>query len=117
MEDNAMPENLMEDRYVKVGNINTRFWIAGTEGTPVLLIHRAGGCIENWQPNINALGQKHRVYALDLAGSGISDKPTVQYSVPFLAQFVFDFFTIQNVQKVYIIGNSMGGVPLPSRWL
>ena len=28
-----------QDRYIKVGTINTRYWAAGSQGSPVILIH------------------------------------------------------------------------------
>ena len=61
-----------QDQYVKVDNINTRFWTAGDKGTPVILIHGLGAFIEYYINNINPLAQHHRVYALDLAGFAVA---------------------------------------------
>lgn len=104
-----MSENLRKDRYFKVGDINTRFWKAGNKGPSVVLIHGLGGCVENWQQNIDAFAEEYRVYALDLPGFGRSDKPAVPYSIPYLAQFVQDFLTTQGVRRATMVGNSMGG--------
>jgi 4,5:9,10-diseco-3-hydroxy-5,9,17-trioxoandrosta-1(10),2-diene-4-oate hydrolase len=38
-----MPGPLSQDRYVKVGDINTRYWQAGDNGSPVVLVHRELG--------------------------------------------------------------------------
>jgi pimeloyl-ACP methyl ester carboxylesterase len=104
-----MSENLLQDRYVKVGNINTRFWTAGNKGPSVLLIHGAGGSVENWLPNIGAFTEEYRIYALDLPGFGRSDKPSIPYSVPYLAEFVPDFLAVHGVERAHIVGHSMGG--------
>ncbi len=98
-----------QDRYVKVGNINIRFWAKGDKGAAVLLIHGLGGSVENWQSNIDAFAEKFRVYALDLPGFGRSDKPNAPYSVPYLAGFIPEFLATQGIKKANIIGNSLGG--------
>ena len=98
-----------QDQYVKVGNVNTRFWTAGDEGTTVILIHGLGESAENWMLNISALAQHHRVYAVDLAGFGRSDKTQVLRSLSQGAQFVSDFMEVQRIEKASLVGHSMGG--------
>ena len=98
-----------QDQYIKVGDINTRFWTSGSEGPAVILIHGIGDAVETWESNINVLGEHHRVYALDLVGFGRSDKPPIQPSLSFGAQFVSDFMETQHIERASVIGNSMGG--------
>jgi len=97
-----------QDQYVEVGQIKTRFWALGNEGTAVILIHGIGGSIENWMLNINALAWHHRVYAVDLAGFGRSDKPLIQFTYSYGAQFVNDFMEVKRINHASLIGNSMG---------
>lgn len=97
------------DQYVKVGQINTRFWALGDEGTAVILLHGLGGSVENWVLNVSALAQHHRVYAVDLAGFGRSDKPPVLFTLSYGAQFVNDFMEVQRIDRASMIGNSLGG--------
>lgn len=104
-----MSTQTMQDQYVKVGNINTRFWASGNEGTVVLLIHGLGGSVENWMYNINALAQHHRVYAIDLAGFGRSDKNQTLTSFSEYAQFVHEFMEVQHINKASLVGHSAGG--------
>ena len=40
-----------QDRYIKVGEINARYWEAGSQGLDVVLIHGLGGCVEHWLPS------------------------------------------------------------------
>lgn len=98
-----------QDRYIKVGNINTRFWAAGDKGTVVVLVHGLGGSIENWVYNINALAQYHRVYAVDLMGFGRAEKTPLTHDLNVLVRFINDFMKTQSVEKASLVGNSLGG--------
>ncbi len=103
-----MQTSLPQDRYVKVGNINTRFWQAGDKGSAVVLVHGLGGFIENWMYNVETLAQRHRVYAMDLVGFGRSDKTPLVKDVYVLVQFISDFMDTQKISKATLVGNSLG---------
>lgn len=94
---------------MQAGAVNVRYWAVGDRGTPVILLHGGGGSAEFWIYNIHALGQQHRVYALDMVGAGRSDKPVASYSLTYQAQFIKDFIDTLNLERVTLIGNSMGG--------
>lgn len=98
------------DQFVHVGSAKTRYWQAGTTGSAVLLLHGIGCSVIEWQRNIDVLAQRHRVYALDLLGYGLSDKPEDEtYSLRRLAQFVLDFMQGQGIGAAHLVGNSLGG--------
>jgi len=98
-----------KDRYIKVGNINTRFWAAGDKGTAVVLVHGLGGSIENWVHNIDALAQHHSVYAMDLVGFGRAEKTPLTHDLNVLVKFINDFMKTQSIEKASLVGNSLGG--------
>jgi 4,5:9,10-diseco-3-hydroxy-5,9,17-trioxoandrosta-1(10),2-diene-4-oate hydrolase len=98
-----------QDQYIKVGNINTRFWAAGDKGTPVIFVHGLGGSIENWVYNIDTLAQHHRVYAMDLVGFGRTEKTPLTHDLNVLGKFIDDFMKTQSVEKASLVGNSLGG--------
>lgn len=102
------PTQIPLDRYVKVGSINTRYWIMGV-GTPVILLHGGQGSVEFWLYNIGTLAKFHRVYALDMVGAGKSDKPQASYSLTYQAEFIKDFMDSLDIAAATLIGNSMGG--------
>ncbi len=104
-----MSEQQLKDQYIKVGNIKTRYWVLGDGKSTAILVHGLGGHIENWEDNIAALAQGRRVYALDLAGFGRSDKPQHRFSIPYFTEFVKEFMIVQDVDKAALIGESMGG--------
>ena len=89
-----------QDRYIKVGHINTRYWAEGSQGSPVILIHGIGGYVEGWLPNIDVLATQHQVYAVDLLGHGRTEKPLdVSYTIASLTQFVKDFMTALGIEQ------------------
>lgn len=98
-----------QDRYVQVGQINTRYWTSGDKGRTVILLHGIGSSVETWTLNISVLAQHHRVYAVDLVGAGRSDKPPATYSLTYLAEFVKDFMDALSIECACLVGNSLGG--------
>jgi 4,5:9,10-diseco-3-hydroxy-5,9,17-trioxoandrosta-1(10),2-diene-4-oate hydrolase len=99
----------LQDQYIQIGSINTRYWSAGNQGDPIVLLHGGGSSIEVWSYNIQALAQHHRVFAFDMVGSGLSDKPGVPYSLEYQLQFLNTFLDTFDIQHTSLIGNSMGG--------
>jgi pimeloyl-ACP methyl ester carboxylesterase len=76
---------------------------------PVVLIHGGGGDSRQWVPNLEALACQHLVYAPDIPGFG-SSKPLLEsYSLTSLASFVRGFMEALELDKVALVGHSMGG--------
>jgi pimeloyl-ACP methyl ester carboxylesterase len=99
-----------QDLFAQVGTVRTRFWQAGTSGSAVVLLHGIGCSVLEWRSNIAELARNHRVYALDLLGFGLADKPAkADYSLRGHAQFVLDFMATQGLARAHIAGNSLGG--------
>ena len=99
-----------KDQFGRVGNINTRYWQAGASGSAVILLHGIGCSVLEWHSNLAALAAHHRVFAIDLLGFGLSDKPQDEtYDMRRLAQFTLDFLATQGVARAHFAGNSMGG--------
>jgi pimeloyl-ACP methyl ester carboxylesterase len=99
-----------EDRYASIGGVKTRYWQAGSQGSPVILLHGIGGSVLDWQANIAALAASHRVFAVDLLGYGLTEKPSEEtFTVPRLAQFALDFLSTQAIPRAHFAGNSLGG--------
>jgi pimeloyl-ACP methyl ester carboxylesterase len=104
-----MGQMVFDDRYTKVGNVNTRYWSAGEMGPTVILLHGVGCHVEFWERNIAALAREHRVFAVDIVGFGRTDKPEVVYTFELMADFVLDFMHAMGIDKASLVGNSMGG--------
>ncbi|HXX59250.1 MAG TPA: alpha/beta fold hydrolase [Dehalococcoidales bacterium] len=97
----------MDEKFVKVDGINTRFSVNGG-GPAVVLIHGLGEFKESWLLNMVAPGEKYTVYCLDLPGHGLSDYCAQDYTVGFFAKFVLDFMKELGIPHASLAGRSMG---------
>ena len=100
-----------QDQFIHVQGFKVRYWTMGTAGSVVVLIHGISCSVAEWAHNIEALSREHTVYALDLLGHGLSDKPIDwAYSGEASAQFVLDFMSALGTGQAHLVGNSMGGL-------
>jgi pimeloyl-ACP methyl ester carboxylesterase len=90
---------------------NRIHYYEGGSGAPVLLVHGLGSRAEDWANLMSQLKQAgFHVYAIDLLGYGRSARPAnATYSISEEAQYVEDFITQRGLQKVNLVGWSMGG--------
>jgi pimeloyl-ACP methyl ester carboxylesterase len=63
------------------------------DAKPLLLIHGfgPGASSYQWRKNADALSEKFRVYALDLLGFGLSDRPGIDYTPETFSDLISDF--------------------------
>lgn len=63
------------------------------ESKPLLLVHGLGPGASSyeWRKNIDDLAQQFRVYALDLMGYGLSDRPAIDYTPETYTDLIADF--------------------------
>jgi len=78
-------------------------------GQPLVLIHHpsAGGSSWEWRKVFPELANHYAVYALDLLGFGLSEKPNVPYSGRMLAELVHDFLEDVIVEPAHAIGSGL----------
>ncbi len=91
-----------------VGGVKVFYQTEGM-GEPVILIHGNGLSHGQWKYNIGTLSKSHKIYALDLPGFGLSDKPEVNYGVQYYVEFLRSFIDARHISNPIIIGHSMGG--------
>jgi pimeloyl-ACP methyl ester carboxylesterase len=87
-----------ERAYVKVG-----------KGPALLLLHGLACDHTTWLPVIERLARHHTVIAPDLLGHGQSAKPRADYSVGGYANGMRDLLTVLDIDKVTVVGHSLGG--------
>jgi pimeloyl-ACP methyl ester carboxylesterase len=93
-----------------VYGIKTHYVTAG-RGEPVVIIHGGGpgsGGAAGFGHTIPALARKYKVFAIDLIGAGLTDKPLIEYSFQTLVNHVAGFIDALNLGQVRIMGNSQG---------
>ena len=100
--------------YVDAGELRTHYLEAGDrEAPPVVLIHGGGAgadSISNWSQTIPTLAVDRRVIAVDMLGFGRTAKPEgFVYSQPARTRHLRDFLHALGMQRVALVGNSMGG--------
>ena len=98
----------LDGEYIVVKGTKIRYIVKGS-GSPVLLIHGFGQFLEVWCLNIGPLSQHYQVYAMDLPGHGLSEKPAVDYTFSFVTEFIIDFMEALGIGHASLIGHSMGG--------
>lgn len=81
-------------------------------GQTVLLLHGKNFSGAYWEDTIAALTQAgHRVVVPDQVGFGKSSKPTnIQYSFHALATWTRDLLAQLKIERVHVVGHSMGGM-------
>jgi 4,5:9,10-diseco-3-hydroxy-5,9,17-trioxoandrosta-1(10),2-diene-4-oate hydrolase len=98
-----------ESRTVSIDGV-TLHYLCGGSGSPLVLVHGLGSSagVEFFY-NLEALAARHRVFAVDLPGFGRSDKPSVEYTIEFFVRVLRDFMDAQGLERVALMGVSLGG--------
>jgi len=96
------PNKSAKVRFQEYGN-------ASRERPPILFIHGYGAMLEHWNENIPHFEPNYKIYAMDLMGLGGSEKPNAHYSLSLWAAQIEAFLDRMKLEKVILIGHSMGG--------
>jgi pimeloyl-ACP methyl ester carboxylesterase len=79
-------------------------------GKDIFLLHGLGANIYCWRHLVPLLINKFRVWAIDLKGFGLSDKPhDSSYSLSDQASLLAHLAAEEGLDKIAVVGNSMGG--------
>jgi 4,5:9,10-diseco-3-hydroxy-5,9,17-trioxoandrosta-1(10),2-diene-4-oate hydrolase len=117
------PDRLAAGRYADAGGMRLHYHEAGPGGAgagggdegsiPVVLLHGGGPGASAWSnfgANLPVLGERFRTLAVDQPGFGQSGKPPVTGSYfTFSADALAGLLTSLGIERVHLIGNSLGG--------
>ena len=95
-------------RYVTVHGYRRAYIQAGS-GPALLLIHGIGDSSDTWRPVVDQLAAHYTVIAPDLLGHGRSEKPRADYTIAGFANGMRDLLTMLEVERVTVVGHSLGG--------
>lgn len=99
-----------QEQFIDVDGVRTRVLSAGTQGSPLLLLHGIGCSSLEWDKSLAALAQRHRVYAPDLPAHGSSAAlPEGGGDLPALTRFVLRLMATLGLEAAHLGGNSLGG--------
>ena len=99
-----MPAQLTD---LKVRDVTIKLHRAG-RGPTVLFLHGAGG-VPQWLPFFDLLAERYELLVPEHPGFGGSDDPPWITSMSDLAMFYLDFVDAAGIDRIHLIGNSLGG--------
>jgi len=82
--------------------------LRGGSGTPIVFLHGAGGHT-GWMGFLDELSRRFAVFAPEHPGFGQSDDPPWLDGVGDLAYFYLDVLKTLDLERVHLIGTSLGG--------
>src|ERR671913_2639649 len=100
-------------RYYRWKGGDLAYSVAG-EGEPLLLVHGvyAGASSFEFRKNFEELSKSFRVYALDLLGCGMSERPSRRYGPEDVASQVEDFVREEIGEGVHLVASSLSAALL-----
>lgn len=106
-----------EAKYVDVDGIKTRYFEGGT-GVAMVLVHggpsgSAASSAMEWMPIFPSLARHFHVYAVDMLGMGLTDKPGTneEYPMQATAEHLHRFMETLGIDQVHLVGHSRGALP------
>ena len=104
----SQPQTVPVEKDITVYGTKIHYAEAGS-GPTVILLHGLGGNWTNWALNIGPLAANYHVLAPDQIGFGKSDKPLINYSIGTYVDFLDQFCKQLKIERVSLVGVSMGG--------
>lgn len=77
-------------------------------GAPLVILHGLFGMLDNWSTLGRKFGNGYKVYLVDLRNHGKSPHNQVM-NYPTMAKDIYDFIKANDLDKINLIGHSMGG--------
>jgi pimeloyl-ACP methyl ester carboxylesterase len=101
------PAPRVENRTLSVFGVRIHYLEAG-RGSPVILLHGAGGSADSWRTLMPPLARGARVLAPDQVGFGGSDKPPIDYTTDTLVDFLVRFMAVLGIDRASLVGHATG---------
>lgn len=92
----------------RVNGVELAYELLGT-GAPLVMIHGAQGDQTMFANLASEFAVRFRVLTFDQRGSGLSEKPDVDYSIPLLADDTAALMEQVGFSAAHVLGVSMGG--------
>lgn len=100
----------ISDLTVQAARVRTHSRVAGEGAPPLVLLHGAEADAGMWDPYMEELARRRRVYALDLPGSGASEPAAdADCSPGGLAVWLGAFLEAEGHERCDLMGHSLGG--------
>src|ERR1700740_387864 len=99
-----MPAQLID---IKVRDVTVKLHRAG--GGPRVVFLRGAGGVPQWLAFFDALAERYELLVPEHPGFGGSDDPPWIHSMSDLAMFYLDLVEEAGLDRIHLIGNSLGG--------
>jgi len=98
----------MQDKHVKVNQIELQIQDYQGEGDPIIFLHFSGANLMMWQRIVPYFQDGYRLILVDLRGHGKSDKPETGYHMDEMAGDVVGIMEHLKLERAHIVGSSLG---------
>jgi pimeloyl-ACP methyl ester carboxylesterase len=98
----------LQSRYADVDGLRLHY-LAGGEGSPLVLVHGLGGSASNWIELAPLLARRFRLLVPDLAGHGRSEPLRSAATLDRFAEHVAALMEIEHAGSAPVVGHSLGG--------
>lgn len=98
----------MQDRRVKVGQIELQVREYERPGAAIIFLHFSGANLMMWQKAVPYFQARYRLVLVDLRGHGKSDTPPDGYDMDHMAGDVVGLMDCLRLERAHIIGSSLG---------
>jgi 2-hydroxy-6-oxonona-2,4-dienedioate hydrolase len=100
----------VEQGYLTVGGIRTRYLHAGDHSKPVLvLLHGSGGHAEAYVRNLESHAEHFSTWSIDMLGHGYTGKPGHPLEIPHYVDHFLQFLDAIDAERASLSGESLGG--------
>lgn len=95
--------------HIDTGGVRPRYVDAGPrDASPVIMLHGTGSSWECFCATLKSHAKEFRCLAIDMAGSGFSDRPDEPYEIGFYVRHVLSFMDALGIEKASFVGVSSG---------
>lgn len=103
--------NQLREKHIDVNNFTIYYQEGGvvSNSAPILFLPGWGVSVETYRESLEALSQRYHVIAPDLPGFCKSTSPTFLKNYQDYANCIVSFVNRLNIQKVHLVGHSIGG--------
>jgi pimeloyl-ACP methyl ester carboxylesterase len=84
-------------------------WVELGTGRPLVLLHGLSDSHRTWRRVARRMSHNHRVFMLDLAGHGLSERPDASYDLDWHTRVVAGWIDALGLEEIDLVGHSFGG--------